>query len=249
MSKQEWNSPPNWPPPPAGWSPPPGWEPDPNWGPAPEGWQFWQPDMEQRKRTNARTLKVTAAIVGLLLLGSCVAAIGGTGDPPAQQAAAPASIPASQSPDPTATRPPATTAPPKPVSPAEAFRTGVTEALGDLNREGDRVSEASLTGNGYATVRLAFNDNLTDNLIRTGASKDVLDVIEEAKKVPNLTALEVVGTFPLQNELGESAEEEVVGLIYSARIVQRIQVDTIDRKAVFRVADKRAYVHPAFRRD
>ncbi len=100
---QRWVAPPNWPQPEPGFVPPPGWKPNPAWGPAPEGWQFWQPADPRASGWGAtppptgkpwgskRGLAILAGAA--LLLGSCVAAIAGSGNGADTTATAPSSTP------------------------------------------------------------------------------------------------------------------------------------------------------------
>jgi hypothetical protein len=265
MAKTRWTPPPNWPSPEPGWTPPPGWQPDPAWGPAPDGWQFWQREhppfwkvktLSDTSPAFKRTMLGVFAAAGLFILIGILG--GGSGDDgelaeqPAAASAVPSPSPAVPSPTPAAPQPasptPAPSPPPPapPVSVSQTFAEAVKEALGSSNRDVTRVVKASVNG-GVTQVQWSIQDNLTEGLIKSGARKDALDIIEAAKGVPGLKSLELVGTFPLQNDLGESSEREVVMATYSASIVRRIQRDTVNRKSVFDLADVDSFVHPSFR--
>lgn len=264
MSKAapQWTPPPNWPTPEPGWQPPPGWQPDPGWGSAPEGWDFHPKPWSKLKADEKKALDPGRAkketrngglvLVGLLVLvGGCVAATGGDDDAEPTARSTASSTPSAEGTDPPAesSAPAEPATPVAPADPSAVFDKDVRDRLGDLNRDGaERVSAVSLV-DGNASVRIAFNDNLTEGFIKTGAAGDVLEVIESAKTLPGLMTLQVVGTFPLTSNLGETSEQEVTDLIYSADIVNRIQVDSIDRDNVFTAADVRSVIHPAFRQD
>jgi hypothetical protein len=207
-------------------------------------WNKLKPE-EKKAADPARAKKETRnGLIGLVVLlfvvGGCVAAVGGD-DEDAVATRSVATAPATP-----AETPEAAKSPEAPLSPAAAFEADVKKRLGKLNRDdATRVSSATLA-DGVASVKIAFNDNLTENLIRVGAASDVLDVVEAAKKVEGLQTLQVIGTFPLQDQLGNAVEEEVVNLTYSADVVKAINVDSIPRENVWQVADIDSYVHPTF---
>lgn len=211
-------------------------------------WNKLKPD-EKKALDPARAKKearggIILLVVVLLFVGGCVAVAGGDDEDKVAQMGA--SAEREEPAGPPTEAPKQTEAP---ATPTQAFEKKVRKDLGKLNRkDAKRVSSVSYTG-GVAKVDLAFNDNLTENLIKVGAAGDVLDVIAAAKKLPGLKTLQVVGTFPLQNKLGQAAEERVVDVTYSAKTVQAIQVDSIERDNVFIVADVDAYIHPAFQQE
>lgn len=219
-------------------------------GPTPgaeKPWNKLKPDEKKaadpdRAKKETRT-GIIGLVVFLLFVGGCVAVVGGDEEDKVAQTGTSAEREASDEPSKEA---PETEAP---ATPAQAFEKKVRKDLGKLNREDAQRVTSVTYAEGVAKVELAFNDNLTENLIKVGAAGDVLDVIEAAKKLPDLKTLQVVGTFPLQNQLGQSAEERVVDVTYSAETVQAIQVDSIDRDNVFLVADVDAFIHPAFQQD
>lgn len=190
-------------------------------------------------RARAKT-EMHSGLIGIVLLlltlGGCAPASESPAESPATETTA-------------TTERPAPSAEPKPVNPAVAFEKDVRDALGNGNRDDvERVGPVSFV-DGVASVRYAINDNVSEGFIRKSARIDAVDIIKQAKKLPGLTQLQIIGTFPLQNNLGESAEREVVEGTYSAEIVQRINVKTVNRDLIFELADVESIVHPVFRED
>lgn len=91
------NPPPGWPAlPSASWSPPPGWTPDRSWPAAPKGWKFWVDDAGRPVPGPPGTYGATSnrqrllgcgclTLVGLVLFGSCLGALGGDDEPATQR--------------------------------------------------------------------------------------------------------------------------------------------------------------------
>lgn len=212
-------------------------------------WNKMKPD-EKKAADPARAKKETrTGIIGLvvilLFVGGCVAAVGGDDeerDTVAQSSEADPTPAASKS---TKTSPKPSPSPEVPATPAEAFEKKVKKELGKSNRDVKRVEQVRFE-NGVAQVTFAAQDNLTENLTKTSARLDTLEIIKAAKKLPGLTELNIIATFTLQNQLGEVSEDPVGNVTYSGEVVQRIQPDTIDTKKVWDVADIKSFTHPAF---
>lgn len=109
--------------------------------------------------------------------------------------------------EPTTTEPP-TTATTEPAR--ETIAQAVDDALGGSNRDVDRLAPVTLV-DGHVAIKWAINDNLTEGLVKDGARIDGVDILRALSEtgVPyNTVSLE--GTFPLVDQLGNSAEERVV---------------------------------------
>lgn len=174
-----------------------------------------------------------AVAVVLVLIPAC-----GGGDDAAEPSARATSPQAVVAPSPSPSKPP--------LTPAQAFERTVRKKLGKSNRDVTRV-ESVTYANGLAQVRWAINENLTEGSTKTGARLDGIEMLKAAKKLPGLREVSLIGTYSLQNDLGEVSEEVVVNVLYSADVVSRVKLENIDSKKLYDLADLKAFVHPSFR--
>jgi hypothetical protein len=205
--------------------------------------------------------KLGVLIAGLIWLGSCsaiVSAIGGedtattaqptpaatvaTTAPPVDETTEPA-----PEPEPEPTQEPEPEPEPKP-DPVADLKYSIEDALGDSNRDVRRVK---VTTSGKAgkpiNVKVAFNDNLTGNLVRIGARGDAVDILKAVDADADWKYSEVVirGTFSMVDVSGNAEESQVVFARYSRKTVNNINFDNFLSTNVWKVADARL-IHPEF---
>ena len=118
------NPSPNWPTPQAGWTPPRVWRPDPAWGPPPAGQQLVD---EPPKGGMPSRLKITRAVVGVLVALGVIGALTGCGDDPSTTPAASQASAAEK-----AAEAPAATAAPKAGPPPDAAGIGDKVRVGEF---------------------------------------------------------------------------------------------------------------------
>lgn len=238
MSRYRFNPPPNWPPlPTQNWKPPKGWTPPSEWGPVPDGWQLWVP---VKRSVWAHPGMITGyVVIGVILVLMSSALDSGTSEPSAD-------------PKPAATATKTKEKPPK-VSkskkPMAQLRGNITDALGEGNREDvDRLGEVSKT-DGVIVVKWAIDDNLTENMIKTGVRMDVQDILKAVKDTSDVPYKEVmvVGSFSMQDEYGNVSEDPVLRLGFSRSVISKIDFDNVDPDNLPGLADGVAFVHPEFR--
>jgi hypothetical protein len=143
----------------------------------------------------------------------------------------------SQTPEPTNT-----------LSPEEEVRSIVEDALGDSNRDVERITDFYIGYDDLVVVSWTINDNLTENMIKRGAQLDIVKVAESLCEADYCNGLRMRGTFPLQDKYGNVSEEEVVFVHYDSSTLKRINWDNFITSNVYDVADK-ASIHPLFESD
>lgn len=144
--------------------------------------------------------------------------------------------------EPTTTEAPTTTTT---EPPAETIAQAVDDALGDSNRDVDRLAPITLV-DGHVSIRWAINDNLTEGLIKDGARIDAVEILQALHDTGIAYAtVTLEGTFPLVDQLGNSSEERVVLVTYPAELVDQINFEGFDFKNAFEITDD-VFVHPAF---
>lgn len=121
----------------------------------------------------------------------------------------------------------------------------VTMALGDSNREVERVASVKLKGD-KVTVKWAINDNMGDDLIVRSSRMDVIKILKalEESDVVYLGA-HLVGTFPLVDKKGNSEEETVLDATFDSTEFADVNWDGISNDDVLDLASK-VKLHPAF---
>lgn len=115
-------------------------------------------------------------------------------------------------------------------SPGEAVQAAITDALGDLNRDGTRIGAIDYDDTTQQlTVTYALNDNLSTSLIRTGAWRDVADIIRAIRDsgVP-VTQLKTFGTMGFLDNLGNSiGEQPVVTVVFDQQAIDGANLDNL----------------------
>jgi hypothetical protein len=129
-------------------------------------------------------------------------------------------------------------------------KDAITTALGDSNRHVPRVTFDFHGKKGEdLNVRFAVNDNLAYSLIVDGAQGDVQNILKAVKHYATwgYGDVGIVGTFPIQDNLGNYYEREVINLIYSPQRVRQMNLDYIPLEKIFAAADWQSVVHPDFK--
>lgn len=151
-----------------------------------------------------------------------------------QSAAAPTNPPPAATPTPAAT-----------LTPEEKIQAALARALGHGNRDVPRLGRVSLTLD-VIDVQWAINDNLTENMIKTGARIDIADMLQAIDETGvSYELINFEGTFSMVDRLGNAREETVVWATYERATVDQINWDGFLTDNVYNVAasSKR---HPAF---
>lgn len=132
-------------------------------------------------------------------------------------------------------------APAKPKTPRQL----VEEAVDDLDVEGAKVSDET-TPRDYV-IEFEVSDNLTNDMIRTGADNDAKEILEAvAKADPKLRSVGIRGLFPLVDDYGEESKGQVYWAYFPRAVVQRINWDNLDVVELETIADAYA-LHPDMR--
>jgi hypothetical protein len=94
-------------------------------------------------------------------------------------------------------------------------------------------------------VKVAFNDNLTENLVRTEARGDVVEILKAVDQNADWKYSEVVvrGTFSMVDVSGNAEESQVVFARYSRKRVNNINFNNFLSTNVRKVADARPIHH------
>lgn len=147
-------------------------------------------------------------------------------------------------PAPTDTPAPPTATP----EPGEALRAAIALALGNGNRDVDRLTSV-VDDNGRIEVDWAINDNLSEDLTRAGAQMDATEIVRAiAESGYDYEFILLRGTFPLVDQLGNVEETKVVELFFGRELVEQINFDNFLHRNIYDIADS-SQIHPAFVRD
>jgi hypothetical protein len=207
---------------------------------------------------------ITGALVVVVVLASILGALAGESEPDSasQATQAPTTVattvatttppttepPTTESTEPPTTAKPTTTTKPKPIASKTILRAAVVKALGQGNRDKEKLAQFGATEGEYITLTWRINENLTEGLTKDGARRDAYNVLKAIKAVPEHDRYKGVvlkGTYPLVDKFGNSSEETVVRATYERPTLERINFENIDFKTIFDIADG-AFVHPAF---
>lgn len=166
---------------------------------------------------------------------------------------APTDTPAPTStPEPTST--PAPTATPEPTAtpaptlpPEEALRAAVVEALGDGNRDVERVRDVILFDDGAVSIGWAIDDNFSQSWVKSGARADVVDILRAVRDTGlPVTQVDLAGTFTMADVYGNINESIVVSASYSAETMAKLNLGNILlENTIYEAADS-IKVHPEF---
>ena len=131
------------------------------------------------------------------------------------------------------------------LSPEERVESSIRDALGDLNRDGERINKISIA-DGKIYVKWAINDNLTEGFIKRGVMMDIVDILQAVSNSGYpYTLVTVEGTFPMVDTYGNTSEDNVVMADYSKETVDQINWDGFLTENVYDIAGL-FWLHPAF---
>lgn len=201
-----------------------------------------------------------AILTGLLLIiFACLRLAGRTSNSPSAEisnnTATPSLLPPTSPPSPMATTQPTETPEPTetlvptPSDPAEQLLYNIEHALGDNNRDVPRIGEYWFNADsGLIYVQFAIDDNLGIRMIRTGARIDTLTILEEVSQTSlDYSGVDVLGTFELVDQYGNTSESIVTSLYYTRETVERINFDNMLFENVYEIADNVGMIHLEFR--
>jgi hypothetical protein len=119
---------------------------------------------------------------------------------------------------------------------------------GDTNRDGvSRFALIEITDDGIVQIQTAFDDNVSSGYVKDGARIDTVKVMKVVHDVVgSYSELDLVGTFALQDQLGNSSEEVVVRQYYPKDLLDQINYDNFDFHNAWKISPIPGYVHPAF---
>ena len=114
----------------------------------------------------------------------------------------------------------------------------VDTILGSSNR--NMKPRFRITPNGKTlTIQVAFNDNLTEHLIRVGMTMDLSNILKALHQSGyEYSKVTLSGSFPMADKFGNSSETEVVRASYSHTIVEKINWDGFQHDNVLDIADE-----------
>ena len=216
------------------------------------------PEQAASRKPSRRTL-IIGVIVLIFACGLCglittffsdPSPAGETAEQPEATAEVVAAVEEAPTESPTNTPAPTDTpAPPTPtLEPGEALRAAIALALGNGNRDVDRLASV-VDDNGRIEVDWAINDNLSEDLTRAGAQLDATEIVRAiAESGYDYEFILLRGTFPLVDQLGNVEETKVVELFFGRELVEQINFDNFLHRNIYDIADS-SQIHPAFVRD
>lgn len=161
----------------------------------------------------------------------------------------PSPTPLPVEPTPTATPEPTPepTATAAPVTPEDALRDNLSQALGETANRDDlpKVDSVSISLD-VITIRWAIDDGFSNAGIRTGAQIDIKEILQVvAESGLPYAILNLEGTFSLVDALGNSSEAVVVWATYEPETISQINWPNFLHKNVYEIATTHKF-HPAF---
>ena len=141
--------------------------------------------------------------------------------------------------------PTATSEPTDTPEPGTHISQIIHEELGECNREVPRVASVDVADDGWASATWAINDNLTMNLIKGGAKRDVYDTARALCNAGYCDGLRMTGTFAMQDAYGNVSEETVVDVVLRSETLKKINWDNVAFTNIYSIADA-AKIHPEF---
>ena len=131
-------------------------------------------------------------------------------------------------------------------TPEQQLRSEVISELGSSNRDVNRLQDLTYAES-TMRVRWAIDDNLTQGMIRTGARIDASNILRLIAQsgLPYQT-VEIQGTFPLADLLGNSEESIVIQAAYTRATLDRVNWDNFLYDNVFLISEG-SMIHQEFR--
>ena len=135
----------------------------------------------------------------------------------------------------------------EPQTPRDKLAQLLATAMGKSNRENvQKISGLTIEAK-EIRVEFAVDDNLTGNMIKSSARRDVVKVLKTIHEsgIP-YKSIDVYGTFSMADQFGNSTEERVISATYSKATVSRINWANFLPDNIYQIADT-AVISPAFR--
>jgi len=133
------------------------------------------------------------------------------------------------------------------LSPEDALKESIREALGELNRDGNRIHEIDIRGdnNDLVSVRFSLNDNFSDDSILRVGMLDIIDILKAVDSSSiDYSIVIVEGTFLMVDTYGNESEEQVIFASYSKENIDQINWSNFLTDNIFVIADTHN-LHPA----
>jgi len=128
----------------------------------------------------------------------------------------------------------------------ERLEYEIIKGLGKSNRKMDRITHFQVDGQDVV-VHFTINDNLTVNMTKGGAKNSAESILKAVQNSGyDYSTITMLGTYPLQDKLGNSTETGVLQATYSRGIVSRINWQGFLYDNVYEIADE-VWLHPAFK--
>lgn len=100
--------------------------------------------------------------------------------------------------------------------------------------------------NGDVTVEFDIGDNLTDNMVKSGAELDCADILKAiVKSQLQFDQVEIFGNHELQDKFGKVTNTRVVEVLFLSSTAAKINWDNFISSDLYSIADSLT-IHPAF---
>ncbi len=143
---------------------------------------------------------------------------------------------------PTATNTPLPTAP---LTTQKENEKLITNALGTNNRDLPTITTLRITNDDWIHLTFPINDNLTGNMIKSGAEMDITNIAKALCQAGYCNGLTITGTFPMQDTYGNITEDAVVQLVFTPETLNLINWENFSFRNIYTIADT-AKIHPEF---
>lgn len=160
----------------------------------------------------------------------------GQAQPSSQEPTTAPNVPAPILPTDTPAPPPPTNTP---LGPAASIEAGIRRYASDVELQGVEYNGTSIN------IVFKVRDNITSNLRKLGAQRDVTNILRGAAEgaPATYTQIWIRGTFPLKDNFGNVEDGQVLNLRYDKPTIERINWEGFNWKDIYKIADK-AIVHP-----
>lgn len=136
----------------------------------------------------------------------------------------------------------------QPVSLEDKVKSAVHKAFGKENDFNKKDSILELNYNkdlGYILVRVYGSDNFSSNMIKKGMWMDVESSLKKLKEEKDIQTIEFNIVFPMEDQYGNSSDDNVMKLSLSRETLDKINWANFDYNNLPNVADE-YWEHPAF---
>lgn len=122
----------------------------------------------------------------------------------------------------------------------------IVQVLGTSNRQVPKISHFATTKNSII-INFSVDDNITQNLIKFGAKDDIEKILKAVQSSGcDYDEIRMIGTFPMSDKFGNSAEVKVLQVSYKRSTVNRINWVNFLSDNIYDIADS-LWLHPAFK--